>query len=133
MDKLILDAALKFIEKVLHKLGKDVQLGFKNEMSNVSSSMERSVKQQSSVLAQSVKKLETAIEKIKDPKFSGEIKVDTTNLEKEISTAIKDIKSSIKPVSLKNAELALKMIHDVVKASNESNSQALKDGMTANE
>ena len=131
MPKLILDAALKFIEKVLHKLGKDIQLGFKNEMSNVSSSMEDSVKQQSAVLAQSVKKLETAIEKIKEPKFSGEIKVDTTNLEKEIGIAIKDIKTSIKPVSLANAESALKMIHTAIKTSNESNSKALKDGMEA--
>ena len=131
MPQNAINAALKFIENVLSKLGADIKIALKGEMKDVSTSIDRSTRQQSQTFSQAVKKLETAINKIKEPKFTGKITIDTTKLEKEISSAISDVKTSIKPVSLANAESALKMIHTAIKTSNESNSKALKDGMTA--
>ena len=131
MPQNAINAALKFIENILSKLGADIKTALKGEMKDVSTSIDKSTRQQSQTFSQAVKKLETAIDKIKEPKFTGKITIDTASLEKEISSAISDVKNSIKPVNLANAESALKMIHTAIKASNESNSKALKDGMTA--
>ncbi len=131
MSPNVINSALKFIENILHKLGKDIKTALKGEMKDVSTSLDKSTKQQSAIFSQAVSKLETAINKIKEPKFSGKITIDTTKLERELSSAVNGIKSAIKPVSLDDVKVALKMINQTVKESNESNSSALKDGMTA--
>jgi len=123
----IINASLKFMEKVLLKLGKDIQSGFSKEMSGVSSVLEKTTKQQSVAFIQSVNRLQKAIDKIKEPKFSGDIKVDTNKLE----TTIQSLKSSFKPVKVDKLETLLKSIQTALKDNSNAQLKSFKDGLEA--
>ena len=124
----IINSALKFLDVRLSRLGDKIVTALSKSQG---SDLGVNIDKQSRILATAVARIEKAIDKIKDPKFTGEIKIDTTRLETELSSAVKDIKSTVKPVDIGGIQTSLKMIHTAIKASNESNSKALKDGMVA--
>lgn len=93
----IINAALKFLEVRLNQLGDRIEKA-------ISSS--DSIDSQSRLLSAAILRIEKAIDKIKDPTFSGEVTVDTSSLEVELAGIAKQLKS-VKPLDLNNIEKLL--------------------------
>lgn len=127
IEKLI-NSALKFLEVRFALLGdKIVSAISKSKGEDIGVNIDK----QSRILATIFARIETAINKIKDPKFTGEIKVDTTKLENELSSAVSSIKASIKPTNLNDVKLALKVINTSIQDSNISQGKLLKAGLNS--
>lgn len=106
----VVNSALKFIEKRISQATDRLSSSFDGVISKLFSLNS----QQTNVIEKSISRVEKAIDKIKDPVFSGEVIIDTTNLEKELSRTAKDIKSSIKPINIDDLKVALKMIYNCI-------------------
>lgn len=113
IEKLI-NSALKFIELKFKELGDKITSQNKE---NKEIDLTPAINNQTNILSTIVSRVEKAIDKIKDPKFSGEVSVDTSSLENEMSGIAKDLKkiASIKTLDLKNVEFLLKQITNGIK------------------
>lgn len=78
-------------------------------------------------LSAALSRFEASVEKIKDPKFTGEVVVDTASLEK----AIGDVRKSLKEPNLKNIERSLDNLYACFESKMEKQSKALEAGLTA--
>ncbi len=107
----IINSALKFIELKFKELG-DIIVSQNKKSSESETDLTPAINNQTAILSTIVSRVENAIDKIKDPKFSGEISVDTSSLENELSGIAKDLKkvSNTKTPDLKNVEFLLKQV-----------------------
>lgn len=111
IEKLI-NSALKFIELKFKELG-DKIISQKNKEIDLTPA----INNQTAILSTIVSRVENAIDKIKEPKFSGEVLVDMSSLEKELSGIAKDLKkvAGVKSPDLKNVEFLLKQVTNGIK------------------
>jgi len=116
----LVNSALKFLEKRINTASDKISASVDSIVSKSSSANHQQNNQQSHLIEQSLSRMEKTLEKIKDPVFSGEVSIDTTNLEKEMVRTAKEIKLSIKPVKTDNIEAALKMIYNCIKDQSKS-------------
>lgn len=109
----IINSALKFIELKFKELGDAIT----SQKENKETDLTPAINNQTAILSAIVSRVENAIDKIKEPKFSGEISVDTSSLEKELSGIAKDLKkiSNTKTPDLKNVEFLLKQVTNGIK------------------
>lgn len=112
----VVNGALKFIEKRINQATDRLSGSFDGVVSKLLSLFAH----QTNAIEKSISRVEKAVDKIKEPVFSGEVVVDTTNLEKELSRTAKEIKSSIKPVNIDDIKVALKMIYNCIETQTKS-------------
>ena len=79
--------------------------------------IKESVDTQTATLSHFASRIENAINKIKEPKFSGDISIETSSLENELSGIAKDLKkiTNIKQPDLNNVEFLLKQVTNGIK------------------
>ena len=110
----IINSALKFIELKFKELG-DRMMSKSKDSNEVD--LTPAINYQTQVLTTVVSRIENAINKIKEPKFSGDISIDTSSLENELSGIAKDLKkiTNVKSPDLKNVEFLLKQVTNGIK------------------
>lgn len=123
--KNLIDSALLYINDKITKATEAITRSQGKIGEEVSMGLRAGAESQGRVMANAIAKLETAISKIKEPKFTGEVTFDTTGLEQ----AIEDIKDSIKQPDLKTIENNLTLIYRCIEDKLREQSEAIKEGM----
>jgi hypothetical protein len=104
----LIDASLAFIGKKIDDSTSKIITSLKKDTDN---GTKESIDGQTKMLGQLLSRVENAISKIQEPKFSGEITVDTSSLEEELSMIAEDVKKlQEKEVDTTKIEFLLKQV-----------------------
>lgn len=130
----------ELLDRFFTSLNKHVDGGADKIVAAIKSSekgdVNSAVDNQTRVLSSIAQRLESAIAKIQEPTFSGEVTVDTSALDAELRGIAKDVQalSKMKLPDLKNVEAMLKLIYDCIEKLSEATnrqSEALTKAISA--
>lgn len=120
---MIANPFLTALKEVAQHIGKKLDVGFEKLLNKKDESISPAIQRQTVLLTAAVSRIEMAVKKIQDPVFSGEVTIDTTDLQRSVS----DMKKAVEDIEMPNLqriEVALAGIYSCIEKYGASN-QAL--------